>query len=200
MRLKNEIYKLLLSIFCCVSLSGFTTAAQQNHFQDEEYYRSGKKLTLSKTGVFENTDYELISLKSGVWRISNDTIHFSAVANVEDVELLEKTFSITYHSDNKLTLTGENGRFSYHDYASAFKQSGFPYSSLFRGALGMFFLFGVAYLLSRNRKGINWSLVVKGSILQLVLAVFILKVPFVSGIFDWLAKACLLYTSPSPRD
>ena len=189
MRLKNEIYRVLLSIFCCVSISGFTTAAQQNHFQDEEYYRSGKKLTLSKSGVFENTDYELISLKSGVWRMSNDTIHFSAVANIEDGEYFEKTFSVTYHSDNKLTLTGESGRFSYHDYSSAFKQPGFPYSSVFRGALGMFFLFGVAYLLSRNRKGINWSLVIKGSILQLVLAVFILKVPFVSGIFDWLAKA-----------
>ena len=53
----------------------------------------------------------------------------------------------------------------------------------------MVFLFGVAYVLSRNRKGINWSLVIKGSILQLILAVFILKVPFVSGFFDWLAKA-----------
>ena len=106
MRLKNEIYKVLLSIFCCVSLTGFTIAAQQNHFQDEEYYRSGKKLILSKTGAFENTDYELISLKFGFWRISNDTIYFSDVPNDEAGELLEKTFFITYQSDNKLTLSG----------------------------------------------------------------------------------------------
>ena len=191
MRLRNEIFRVLLSIFCCVSISGFTTAAQQNHFQDEEYYRSGKKLILSKTGAFENTDYELISLKFGFWRISNDTIYFSDVPNDEAGELLEKTFFITYQSDNKLTLSGENGRFSYHDYTSAFKQPGFPYSSILRGALGMFFLFGVAYLLSRNRKGINWSLVVKGSILQLVLAIFILKVPFVSASRSY-AKAGLL--------
>mgnify|MGYP001424392167 CR=1 FL=1 len=174
MRLKNEIYKILLSIFCCVSFSGFAIAAQQNHFQDEDYYRSGKKLTLSKEGTFENTDSELISLKSGLWYISNDTLYLSTSAADKSSELLEKSFFITYHSDNKLTLTADHGRFSYHDYASAFKQPGFPFSSIFRGALGMLFLFGVAYILSRNRKGINWALVVKGSVLQLILAVFIL--------------------------
>ena len=189
MRLKNEVYKVLLSIFCCVSFSGFTIAVQQSQFQDEEYYRSGKKLTLSKTGAFENTDSELISLKVGLWRISNDTLYLSDMANVEASNWLEEAFFITYHSDNKLTLTAEHGRFSYHDYESAFKQPGFPFASIFRGALGMLFLFGVAYILSRNRKGINWGLVIKGCILQLVLAIFILKVPFVSGIFDWLAKA-----------
>ena len=189
MRLKNEIYRVLLSIFCCVTFLGFTAAAQQNHFHDEEYYRSGKKLTLSKTGVFENTDSELISLKVGLWRISNDTLYLSDMANVGASNWLEEAFFITYHSDNKLTLTAEHGRFSYHDYESAFKQPGFPFASIFRGALGMLFLFGVAYILSRNRKGINWGLVIKGCILQLVLAIFILKVPFVSGIFDWLAKA-----------
>ena len=189
MRLKNEVYKVLLSIFCCVSFSGFAIAVQQHQFQDEEYYRSGKKLTLSKTGGFENTDSELISLKAGLWRISNDTLYLSDMANFEASNWLEEAFSITYHSDNKLTLTAEHGRFSYHDYESAFKQPGFPFASIFRGALGMLFLFGVAYILSRNRKGINWGLVIKGCILQLVLAIFILKVPFVSGIFDWLAKA-----------
>ena len=189
MRLKNEVYKVLLSIFCCVSFSGFAIAVQQSQFQDEEYYRSGKKLTLSKTGGFENTDSELISLKAGLWRISNDTLYLSDMATVEASNWLEEAFSITYHSDNKLTLTAEHGRFSYHDYESAFKQPGFPFASIFRGALGMLFLFGVAYILSRNRKGINWGLVIKGCILQLVLAIFILKVPFVSGIFDWLAKA-----------
>jgi CNT family concentrative nucleoside transporter len=188
MKLKNEIYRILLSIFCCVSLTGYAIAAQ-DHFQDETYYRSGKKLTLSRTGAFENTDFELSSLGAGFWRTSNDTLYLSESFVKVDNALFDNAFFITYHSDNKLTLTGGNGRYSYHDYASAFKQPGFPFSSIFRGVLGMFFLFGVAYVLSRNRKGINWSLVIKGSILQLVLAIFILKVPFVSGIFDWLAKA-----------
>ncbi len=33
------------------------------------------------------------------------------------------------------------------------------------------------------------ELIIKGSVLQLILALFILKVPFVSTAFDWLAKA-----------
>ena len=189
MKLKNEIFRPLLSMFFCVSFIGFTMAAQQKSFKDEAYYRSGKKLTLSKSGTFQNTDNDLISLKSGFWHISNDTLYLSNVDNSEASEWSMKAFFITYHSDNKLTLTGEQGRFSYHDQESTFKQPGFPFGSVFRGVLGMVFLFGVAYVLSRNRKGINWSLVIKGSILQLILAVFILKVPFVSGFFDWLAKA-----------
>ena len=189
MKLKNEICRVLLSMFFCVSFIGFTMAAQQKSFKDEAYYRSGKKLILSKSGTFKNTDYELIALKSGFWHISNDTLQLSNVANVTASEWSVKEFFITYHSDNKLTLTGEQGRFSYHDQESTFKQPGFPFGSIFRGLVGMIFLFGVAYAFSRNRKGINWSLVIKGSVLQLVLAVFILKVPFVSVIFDWLAKA-----------
>jgi len=176
-------------MFCCVSFAGFTIAAQQESLDDEVYYRSGKKLTLSKSGTFQNTDIDLISLKSGFWYISNDTLYLSNVDDSEASEWSVKSYFITYQSDNKLTLTGEHSRFSYHDYESTFKQPGFPLVSVFRGLLGMIFLFGVAYILSRNRKGINWNLVIKGTILQLVLAVFILKVPFVSGIFDWLAKA-----------
>ena len=59
---------------------------------------------------------------------------------------------------------------------------------MFRGALGIVILLGICYLLSSNRKAINWRLVAGGIILQVVLAVVILKVPFVSTLFDWIAK------------
>ena len=44
-----------------------------------------------------------------------------------------------------------------------------------RGLLGMSVLIGCCYLLSRNRKKVNWAMVLKGLSIQLVLAVFILK-------------------------
>jgi CNT family concentrative nucleoside transporter len=47
----------------------------------------------------------------------------------------------------------------------------------------------LAYLWSNNRKKINIRLVITGLILQLVLAVFILKVPIGQDIFAWLGKA-----------
>ncbi|MDB4606761.1 Na+ dependent nucleoside transporter [Crocinitomicaceae bacterium] len=195
MRLKKEIRNLLVALFCCVAFSSYTTASSQNIFEDEAYYRSGNVLKLLKSGDFTNNDLALSAYTKGTWSVKNDSLFLvpekvTAQRNNFSVSNARyETFSISYISDNKLTLTSAKGRFSYHDYDSTYKGSGFPLSSIFRGIMGMLFLFFVAFALSRNRKAINWSLVLKGSLLQLILALFILKVPFVSSIFDWLAKA-----------
>lgn len=57
-----------------------------------------------------------------------------------------------------------------------------------RGLLGMCFLLATAYLLSRNRRAIDWRLVGAGIGLQVIFAVLILKVPGVSWAFDSFAK------------
>ncbi len=61
-------------------------------------------------------------------------------------------------------------------------------TSIGRGSLGIIVLLGICYLLSNDRKAINWRLVIIGTAMQLVLAVLILKVPFVRYIFDFLAS------------
>ncbi|MEJ6736797.1 MAG: Na+ dependent nucleoside transporter N-terminal domain-containing protein, partial [Flavobacteriales bacterium] len=66
--------------------------------------------------------------------------------------------------------------------------SGFSLESLFRGSLGIFSLLVIAFLFSRDRKGIDWKLVVKGLGIQLLFAILILKVPFVYSIFSFIAK------------
>ena len=66
--------------------------------------------------------------------------------------------------------------------------SGFSLESLFRGALGIFSLLIIAFLFSRDRKGIDWKLVVKGLGIQLLFAILILKVPFVYSMFSFIAK------------
>ena len=57
-----------------------------------------------------------------------------------------------------------------------------------RGFLGIFVLLLICFLLSNNRKAINWRLVGIGIASQLVLAVAVLKVPFVSTLFDGIAS------------
>jgi len=57
-----------------------------------------------------------------------------------------------------------------------------------RGMLGIAVLLALGFLLSRNRKAINWALVTKGMLLQLVIAIAILKVPVINVIFDYIAK------------
>ncbi|MFH1197611.1 MAG: nucleoside transporter C-terminal domain-containing protein [bacterium] len=47
--------------------------------------------------------------------------------------------------------------------------------SIFRGIIGLTILVGIAFLISNNKKRINWKLVVNGLTLQLILAVFLIK-------------------------
>ena len=62
---------------------------------------------------------------------------------------------------------------------------GFTISSLWRGALGMLVLVLIAFILSKNRKAINWRTVGFGLLAQLILAIGVLKVPFVQAAFEW---------------
>ncbi len=58
----------------------------------------------------------------------------------------------------------------------------------FTGIIGILIILGLAFLWSNNRKAINLRLVITGLLLQLALAVFILKVPLGQAIFAWLGK------------
>ncbi|MFN8863116.1 MAG: NupC/NupG family nucleoside CNT transporter [Flavobacteriales bacterium] len=66
---------------------------------------------------------------------------------------------------------------------------------ILRALIGIVFLVGVGYLLSSDRKHIPWALVIKGIALQIVLALHILKVPFVEDLFDLIARAFVKVTS-----
>ncbi|MCU0362363.1 MAG: Na+ dependent nucleoside transporter [Bacteroidales bacterium] len=59
----------------------------------------------------------------------------------------------------------------------------------FTGIIGIIVILGLAYLWSNNRKKINYRLVITGLLLQVLLAVFILKVPLGQEIFAFLGKA-----------
>jgi len=59
----------------------------------------------------------------------------------------------------------------------------------FTGIIGIIVILGLAYLWSNNRKAINFRLVFTGLLLQVALAIFILKVPVGQDIFAWLGKA-----------
>ena len=65
---------------------------------------------------------------------------------------------------------------------------GFSLNSLLRGILGMFSLLLIAFLFSNNRKAINWKTVGLGLALQLIIAIGVLKVPFIQSIFETIGK------------
>lgn len=65
---------------------------------------------------------------------------------------------------------------------------GFTYITLLRGALGMVTLIGIAVLFSANRKAINWKTVGIGLVIQLLLAIGVLKVKPVQWAFEAVGK------------
>jgi CNT family concentrative nucleoside transporter len=56
---------------------------------------------------------------------------------------------------------------------------GLSFLSVVRGIIGMMFLLALTFLFSKNKKQIDWSLVIKGTALQIVIALLVLKVPFI---------------------
>jgi CNT family concentrative nucleoside transporter len=62
-----------------------------------------------------------------------------------------------------------------------------------RGLLGLLFLIGVAFLLSGNRKKIDWRLVAIGIALQIVIGLAIAKVGFVRYVFEFASEKFVLF-------
>ena len=65
---------------------------------------------------------------------------------------------------------------------------GFSTESILRGILGISFLIFITYILSNNKKAINWTNAIIGLSLQLLLAILILKVSWVKSFFEGAGK------------
>lgn len=118
----------------------------------------------------------------------NDLLAFNfiqtdTIQNVGDVKLTDSTLvlnesaSITPNSNNKTLspLIFEN---------TIIPSQGFSVNSLWRGVLGMISLIFLAFLFSKNRKGINWKTVGLGLAFQLIIAIGVLRVNFIKNVFE----------------
>ncbi|RKR07731.1 CNT family concentrative nucleoside transporter [Maribacter vaceletii] len=66
--------------------------------------------------------------------------------------------------------------------------AGFSIHSLWRGILGMLVIIAISFLFSSNKKAINWKTVGIGLGIQLLIAIGVLKVPFIQKIFEGLGN------------
>lgn len=118
-----------------------------------------------------------------------DGTHFMSNKNgnlEQKVALLN--FKITNTNPGELHLDA-NGDLSIFHIKKSKPQAepSFSISSTLRGFLGMFFLILITWLFSANRSAIDWKLVATGLIFQIVIAVLVLKVEWVSMIFDFIS-------------
>ena len=110
-------------------------------------------------------------------------IQADTIQNVGDVELSDSTLvlnesaSINPNSNNttQTPLISEN---------TIIPSQGFSMNSLWRGVLGMISLIFLAFLFSKNRKGINWKTVGLGLAFQLIIAIGVLRVNFIKNVFE----------------
>ncbi|MBE7659665.1 Na+ dependent nucleoside transporter [Tenacibaculum finnmarkense genomovar finnmarkense] len=148
---------------------------------------------------------------------AKDSLHFSGsyihqnnllIFNYKQPKDTVRYYNITQLSDSLLTFSENNVLYNFSSNsqkvisevavlkASEEKNSsseiipsqGFSIQSLWRGVLGMFSLLLIAFLCSANRKGIDWKIVGLGLVFQLVIAIGVLKVPFVQSIFEFIGK------------
>ena len=70
--------------------------------------------------------------------------------------------------------------------------AGISTQSILRGALGMFALFFIAFIFSSNRRAINWKTIGLGLFAQLLLAIGVLKVPFIQKTFEFVGNIFVL--------
>lgn len=138
----------------------FSTDGSQNNIS---YYNDEKEI-----GSFENNELKAskYSRNYEIIKCNNDTLIFT-----------ENNVYYSYIKD--ITLSKE---------VVSFNSKGFSVTSLFRGMLGMLVLIFIAYLFSMNRKAISWSVVIKGLVLQLILAIGVLQVPAIQSFFEIVGK------------
>ncbi len=102
-------------------------------------------------------------------------------------ERITKTFKIKKCTTESLVFSDAKNSYSF-GYKIQIKEASMSLESLIRGIIGMIVLTGILFLLSTNRKAINWKLVVGGILFQLVFAILVLKVPLVASIFDYISN------------
>jgi concentrative nucleoside transporter, CNT family len=67
-------------------------------------------------------------------------------------------------------------------------KTGFSPVTILRGLLGMLVLIAIAFVFSSNRKAVSWKVVITGLILQVLLALGVLYVPFIQIFFEFAGK------------
>ncbi|GER58050.1 nucleoside transporter C-terminal domain-containing protein [Patiriisocius marinus] len=150
----------------------YSLKAENNYNASGDYIFQNNLLVL-----FFNTPndtirrYHVTELTDTTLKFTENNTIYSLIGAIETpVEVLDET-----PTENNIALDSNLGL-------------GISANSIGRGLIGMLFLITVCFLLSANRRKINWRLVLTGLILQVLFAILVLKVDFVAYGFDWISR------------
>lgn len=181
MKLNVAPHRLIAAFLCLFFLQPIFS--QNNGNDSETWFRRSYELNLNQDQSFTNSDTLLSQLKSGKYYFKDGRIILQSLTN----ELMNDTLNILIQDADRLSVE-KNGQKITFLRDNKLAKAQFSVAGIFRGFIGMISLLLIAFLLSKNRKRINWKLVLKGVLLQAILALLILKVPFIETVFDFLSR------------
>ncbi|WP_417265330.1 NupC/NupG family nucleoside CNT transporter [Brumimicrobium sp.] len=186
MKLTNVLPKLLLlSLVFLTTVFGLNAQESNKENDDQQWFRRNFSLQLNENGTFKTNDTLLTYQKSGSYVLDENELILSS--STSDTTTITEVFPILTLEDGKFALDNQSKRVTYLKENKTLATS-LSFGSIARGLLGVTALIFIAFLLSKNRRRINWPLVIKGILLQVVLALLILKVPFIETIFNFISK------------
>jgi CNT family concentrative nucleoside transporter len=189
--LQSDWYRRLDTLQLKADYTFYNTDTLLSKIRRGFYKKEGKKL------IFSSLDFSQVKETNAQLSIAAEILKKDTLTREDSLStyLSSKayilpqldTISLTKNNFRKLSLnkSGYEVTYQLEKYA---KSQDFSFYSLSRGLLGVVALVLLAFLFSTSRRDINWSLVIKGLGLQVFLAILILKVPFVEGFFEFLAR------------
>ena len=193
----KKILSILFLIF--LSISSYSNNLTQKWWFSE-INSNDENINLEKS-FFSNSDYFILNSDSsfsyqitekklyakGTWALDNDllSLYYSEPKDTVRFYKINKT-------SNQLILSEGNKDYIFSNTLAKATNKKSLANNYLRGILGLLSLVFLAFLFSKNKKEINWSLVSKGILIQLVLAFLILKVPFVQNIFEWMSQVFVI--------
>ena len=97
-----------------------------------------------------------------------------------------KKYKVIKLANNALCLSNGQTELRY-SYDKTETVSSFSWQGFFNGMIGLLGLMLITFLLSNNKRRINWPLIFKAIVLQFLFAFCVLKIPFFSYLFGLLA-------------
>jgi CNT family concentrative nucleoside transporter len=193
----KKILSILFLIF--ISISSYSNNLTQKWWFSE-INSNDENINLEKS-FFSNSDYFILNSDSsfsyqitekklyakGTWALDNDllSLYYSEPKDTVRFYKINQT-------SNQLILSEGNKDYIFSNTLAKATNKKSLANNYLRGILGLLSLVFLAFLFSKNKKEINWSLVSKGILIQLVLAFLILKVPFVQNIFEWMSQVFVI--------
>ncbi len=148
--------------FLSLEANGEYAAILNDNF-NKGYWLHNNNLVVFKQKVPAAVDayYEIIEISKNVLKLKNgnELLHFVSNTHINFI-LKEETEEAIIPSQ------------------------GLSFKSIWRGILGMISLLFIAFLFSTNRKAINWKTAGIGLAFQLLIAIGVLKVPFIQKAFE----------------